>query len=141
MNFKLNTSFLKTVCGILKIAEWVLILVLVFILRFAGASHSILWFYDSDMALISYGTVVGYIIIVSAIIANYLLGASVSYLEVIVNALAIILFLSIGINSFRITTSKDVLQTVGLKASQGLNILKINKSMIFSYSELQVTEV
>merc|ERR1712241_1082170 len=90
MNF--NTSFLKTVCGLLKIAEWVLIIVLVLILRFGnpyyGGSH--------DAQLLVFGTIVGYSIIVSSIIFNYLTGASVSFLELIINTLAIILFIAVG---------------------------------------------
>ena len=53
-------------------------------------------FPDIDALLLTYGTIVGYIIIVSAIIANYLLGANLSYLELIVNGLGIILFIAVG---------------------------------------------
>ena len=38
----------------------------------------------------------GYSIIVSSIIFNYLTGASVSFLELIINTLAIILFIAVG---------------------------------------------
>ena len=43
-----------------------------------------------------FGTIVGYSIIVSSIIFNYLTGASVSFLELIINTLAIILFIAVG---------------------------------------------
>ena len=64
--------------------------------KFAGGS-GLIYFHDNDLTLLTYGTCVGYMIIVSAILANYLMGASVSFLEVIVNSLAIILFAAIAI--------------------------------------------
>ena len=64
----------------------------VLILRFKG----VMFGGDIDALLLTYGTIVGYIIIVSAIIANYLLGANLSYLELIVNGLGIILFIAVG---------------------------------------------
>ena len=66
---------------------------MVLILRF---TYSKLGFPGIDAALITYGTIIGYMIIVSAIITNYILGASISYLELIINALGIILFTSVG---------------------------------------------
>ena len=49
-----------------------------------------------DAQLLVFGTIVGYSIIVSSIIFNYLTGASVSFLELIINTLAIILFIAVG---------------------------------------------
>ena len=89
----LNTVFLQTWSGRFKIAEWVLILIMVLILRFTLGSLALP---GVDAAMITYGTIVGYIIIVSAIIANYLLGANISYLELIINGLGIILFTAVG---------------------------------------------
>ena len=89
----LNTVFLQTWGGRFKIAEWVLILIMVLILRFTLGSLALP---GVDAAMITYGTIVGYIIIVSAIIANYLLGANISYLELIINGLGIILFTAVG---------------------------------------------
>ena len=66
---------------------------MVLILRFTFRK---LYFPNIDAALITYGTIIGYMIIVSAIITNYILGASISYLELIINTLGIILFTSVG---------------------------------------------
>ena len=46
--------------------------------------------------LLVYGTIVGYSIIVSAIICSYLLGASLSCLEIIINSLGVILFIAVA---------------------------------------------
>ena len=46
--------------------------------------------------LLVYGTIVGYSIIVSAIICNYLLGASLSFLEIIINSLGVILIIAVA---------------------------------------------
>ena len=66
---------------------------MVLILRF---TYNKLGFPGIDAALITYGTIIGYMIIISAILTNYILGASISYLELIINALGIILFTSVG---------------------------------------------
>ena len=89
----LNIAFLHTWRGRFKMLEWLIILVMVLILRFTFSMFALP---GIDAALITYGTITGYIIIVSAIITNYLLGASISYLELIINGLGIILFTAVG---------------------------------------------
>ena len=74
----------------------------VLILRF-----KVVRFADIDALLLTYGTIVGYIIIVSAIIANYIIGANLSYLELIVNGLGIILFIAVGGVAFSHENSTD----------------------------------
>ena len=74
----------------------------VLILRF-----KVVRFADIDSLLLTYGTIVGYIIIVSAIIANYIIGANLSYLELIVNGLGIILFIAVGGVAFSHENSTD----------------------------------
>ena len=85
----------------------VLILINVLILRF-----KVVLLADIDALLLTYGTIVGYIIIVSAIIANYILGANLSYLELIVNGLGIILFIAVGGVAFSHENSKKILYKV-----------------------------
>ena len=89
----LNVAFLHTWNGRFKMAEWVIILLMVLILRFTFGKFALP---GIDAALITYGTIIGYIIIFTAIITNYLLGASISYLELIINGLGIILFTAVG---------------------------------------------
>ena len=78
MKIELNT-IIYSYTGRFKIIEWLMVLILVLVLR-----------------LITYGTTIGYIIIVSVIIANYILGATNSYLEFMVTGLGIILFTAVG---------------------------------------------
>ena len=74
------------------------------IIRFGGKSvgkvQSTIIFHDMDMAILTSATCMGYLIIVSAVLANYIMGASVSFLEVIINGLAVILFAAIAITLF-----------------------------------------
>ena len=65
-----------------------LILILILIVRFGYAMS-----YDMDANLLICGTTVGFSIIVSAIILNYLLGGSASILEVIWTLFSTDLFL------------------------------------------------
>eukprot|EP00092_Neocalanus_flemingeri_P096412 GFUD01122729.1.p1 GENE.GFUD01122729.1~~GFUD01122729.1.p1 ORF type:complete len:144 (-),score=27.85 GFUD01122729.1:119-550(-) len=93
---KLNTDFLRTVNGILKIAEFVLILILLMIIRFGGANHSALSLGSVNDSFLGQGTVVGYAIIVPAIVVTYLLGGNVSILEMVINLIGGVLFLVVG---------------------------------------------
>ena len=91
MKIELNT-IIYSYTGRFKIIEWLMVLILVLVLRFTF----IQLFMPIDVAMITYGTIIGYIIIVSVIIANYILGASNSYLEFMVTGLGTILFTAVG---------------------------------------------
>eukprot|EP00090_Calanus_glacialis_P019829 TRINITY_DN30400_c0_g1_i1.p1 TRINITY_DN30400_c0_g1~~TRINITY_DN30400_c0_g1_i1.p1 ORF type:complete len:148 (-),score=32.27 TRINITY_DN30400_c0_g1_i1:95-538(-) len=93
---QLNTSFLRTVNGILKIAECVCIFILLLIIRFGGSNYSALSLGSVNNSFVGQGTVVGFAIIVPAILVTYLLGGSVSILELVINLVGGLLFLVVG---------------------------------------------
>ena len=95
MAITLNTGFLRTVPGILKIIEFVLVLIVLLIARFGDEGHVISWG-SQNYTFLGIGTSVGFAIIVPAIILTYLLGASPSILEFIINLVGGILFISMG---------------------------------------------
>ena len=91
----ISTTFLSTWSGRFKAIEWIVVLILVLVLRFTFEKL----FVPIDIALITYGTIIGFMIILSAIIVNRLLGADLSYLELIISALGLILFIAVaGVN-------------------------------------------
>merc|ERR1711936_1571360 len=93
---KLNTAFLKTINGILKLSELVLIYILMIILRFGGSRHFALTLGSVNDNFLGQGTVVGYGIIVPAVLVTYLLGGNVSILELVINLIGAVLFLVLG---------------------------------------------
>ena len=95
MAITLNTAFLRTIPGILKILEFVLVLIVLLIARFGDEGHVISWG-SNNYTFLGIGTSVGFAIIVPAIILTYLLGASPSILEFIINLVGGILFISMG---------------------------------------------
>ena len=95
MAITLNTGFLKTINGIFKIVEFVLVLIVLLIARFGDEGHVISWG-SSNYTFLGIGTSVGFAIIVPAIILTYLLGATPSVLEFIINLIGGILFISMG---------------------------------------------
>ena len=95
MAITLNTAFLRTVPGILKILEFALVLIVLLIARFGDEGHVISWG-SNNYTFLGIGTSVGFAIIVPAIILTYLLGASPSILEFIINLVGGILFISMG---------------------------------------------
>ena len=95
MAISLNTGFLKTINGIFKIVEFVLVLIVLLIARFGDEGNIISWG-SSNYSFLGIGTSVGFAIIVPAIILTYLLGATPSVLEFIINLVGGILFISMG---------------------------------------------
>ena len=91
MKIELNT-LIYSYTGIFKIIEWLMVLILVLVLRFTFTQL----FMPIDVAMTTYGTIIAYIIIVSVIIANYILGATNSYLEFMVTGHGTILFTAVG---------------------------------------------
>ena len=92
----LNTGFLKTVPGILKILEFILTFIVLLVARFGGHDGHMLNWGGNNTTFLGIGTCVGYAIIVPAIVLTYLLGASPSVLEFIINLVGGILFISMG---------------------------------------------
>ena len=96
MAIALNTGWFRTVPGILKILECILVLIVLLMARFGGDWNSYLSFGGPSATFLGIGASVGYAIIVPAIVLTYLLGASPSILEFIINLLGGILFISMG---------------------------------------------
>ena len=96
MAITLNTGFLKTVNGIFKIVEFVLVLIVLLIARFGREGDPISWGSTHNYTFLGIGTTVGFAIIVPAIVLTYLLGATPSVLEFIINLIGGILFISMG---------------------------------------------
>ena len=83
MAVKVNTAWLQTPTGVLKIIELVLVLTCVLVARFGVCDATFLAiFYEGNLNTIflSCGTFVGFTIIVIAIILAYLLGADLTHL-------------------------------------------------------------
>lgn len=96
MGISLNTGFLRTVLGLLKIVECVFIFVVLMIARFAGKTGSMVSWGNANATFLGVGTCVGYAIIVPAIIISHLLGSNPSLLEFIINLMGGILFTCTG---------------------------------------------
>ena len=96
MAITLNTGFLKTIPGILKILEFILVLVVLLIARFGVDDDQVRWGHRSDLEFLGIGASVGYAIIIPAIILTYLLGSIPSVLEFIINLIGGILFIAMG---------------------------------------------
>ena len=97
MAITLNTGFLRTVNGILKILEFCIVLVILLIARFGGRDSGMIWWCTGEsLTFLGIGSTVGYAIIVPAIVLTYLLGATPSILEFIINIVGGILFISMG---------------------------------------------
>jgi len=110
MAITLNTGFLRTVNGILKILEFCIILVVLLIARFGNNGKMINWC-GENLTFLGAGSTVGFAIIVPAIVLTYLLGATPSILEFIVNLIGGILFISMG--STLVTCYYDLQKVVG----------------------------
>ena len=106
MNFALRTAFFRTVPGIMKLVELILVIIILFMSRFGGhdidslTANPINWGSVSATYL-GIGCSVGFAIIVPAIIVTYLLGSETSKLEFIINLVGGILFIAIGASCFK----------------------------------------
>merc|ERR1712018_228531 len=96
MAVTLNTGFLRTVNGVLKILEFCIVLVVLLIARFGDEGHIIGWCTGDSLTFFGIGCCVGFAIIVPAIILTYLLGGGTSKLEFIINLVGAILFIAVG---------------------------------------------
>ena len=95
MAITINTAFLRTIPGILKIVEFVLVLIVLLIARFGVDDEHVYWG-SRDYEFLGIGASVGFAIIVPAIVLTYLLGAHPSVLEFIINLVGGVLFISMG---------------------------------------------
>ena len=96
MAFTLNTVFLRTVNGMLKILEFALVLIVLFLARFGGTNGYMISWGSNSYTFLGIGATVGYAIIIPAIVLSYILGASPSALEFILNLVGCVLFISMG---------------------------------------------
>ena len=97
MSITLRTTFFRSVPGIMKLAEFILVIIILFMSRFGGLSNGnpIGWG-SFDAMYLGIGCCVGFAIIVPAIIVTYLLGSGTSKLEFIINLVGGILFIAMG---------------------------------------------
>ena len=95
MAITLNTGFLKTIPGIFKIVEFILVLVVLLIARLGIDNKHVNWG-GLDNTFLGIGICVGFAIIIPAILLTYLLGSIPSTLEYIINLVGGILFITMG---------------------------------------------
>ena len=96
MAFTINTQFLKTINGMLKILEFVLVFIVLMLARFGGQNGFMISWGSNNYTFLGIGSSVGYAIIIPAIVLSYLLGATPSILEFIINLVGGVLFISMG---------------------------------------------
>ena len=120
MAITINTAFLKTIPGILKIVEFVLVLIVLLIARFGVDDKRVYWG-NRDYEFLGIGASVGFAIIVPAIVLTYLLGAHPSILEFIINLVGGVLFISMGATMIEYGSISKVVG--GLAISLGLIFL------------------
>merc|ERR1712215_284447 len=94
MEITLNFSFVKSLNGLIKLAQLVLVLVLVFVLRF-GISHIAVLGSHSD-TLFGIGTIVGYAIIIPSSIVTNILGGVSSIMELVFSVTGCVLFIAVA---------------------------------------------
>ena len=97
MSITLRTTFFRTVPGILKLLELILVIIILLMSRFGYDGDIIAWG-KSSASYLGIGCCVGFAIIVPAIIVTYLLGSGTSKLEFIINFVGGILFIALGIH-------------------------------------------
>jgi len=92
----MNTIVLRTPAGILKIFEFVVVIICLMLARFGGDNGTILHFGTDDQKFLGIGCMVGYAIIVPAILGTYLMGATHTFLELFINFVGGVLFITSG---------------------------------------------
>ena len=95
MAITLNTGFLKTIPGLFKIVEFVLVITVLLIARL-GIDRQIVAWGGLDVQYLGIGCCVGFAIIIPAILLTYLLGSIPATLEYIINFVGGILFIAVG---------------------------------------------
>jgi len=94
--FNMNTIVLRTPAGILKIFEFIVVLICLMLARFGGDDSRPLHFGTDDQKFLGIGCMVGYAIIVPAILGTYLMGATHTFLELFINFVGGVLFITSG---------------------------------------------
>ena len=100
MGLTLNTVFLRTPTGILKILEIVFVFACLFMCRFGGERSGTIFFVGANNYgehFLAVGIFVGYAIIVPAVLITYLMGANLTFLELFVNLIGAILYITVGV--------------------------------------------
>ena len=96
--FTFNTVFLRTPTGILKILEIVFVFACLLMCRFGGEGRREIFAVGAEGdQFLAVGTYVGFAIIVPAILLTYLLGANLTFLELFINLIGAILFITVGV--------------------------------------------
>ena len=106
---ELNTGFMKSVPGILKILECFVVFIVLLIARFGDDGNHVTWG-NQDRRFLGIGSSVGYAIIVPSLILSYLLGAIPTIFEYIINLVGFILFTAMGAT---MVTNGDMEAVVG----------------------------
>ena len=107
MSFSLKAAYISTIPGMLKITEFLLVLIVVFTVRFGSGGHVIgiekvgdntyTWYKELEgITFFVTGASFGFAVIIPAIIISYLLGASITIFEFIINLMGSIFFVSMG---------------------------------------------
>ena len=96
MSITLRTTFFRTVPGILKIVEFIFVLIILLVARFGNKHGNPIYWGSTSAQFLGIGCCVGFSIIVPAIIVTYLLGGGTSKLEFIINLVGAILFIAMG---------------------------------------------
>jgi len=94
--YNMNTIVLRTPAGILKIFEFVVVLICLMLARFGGVDSHPLHFGTDNEKFLGIGCMVGYAIIVPAILGTYLMGATHTFLELFINFVGGVLFITSG---------------------------------------------
>lgn len=113
MAITMNTVILRTPTGLLKILEIVLVLICLLMCRFGGRDMYPLAIGDNNDNFLAYGTLVGFAIIVPAILFTYLLGANLTILELMTDVVGFALFLAVGIISVNKKYNENMLTALG----------------------------
>jgi len=92
----MNVTRLRTIAAILKTLQLVLIISLLLVLRFGGKDGNPMFLGGVDTTLFGWGLVVGFSVLVPAVLLTYCVGGEPSYVELPLNCLAGILFCALG---------------------------------------------
>jgi len=126
MAFTVNTQILKTPTGLLKILEIVLVFICLLLARFGGDSN-LKHFGGIDNDFLGIGTVVGYAIIVPAVLISYLIGSNLSILELFINLVGGILFIAVGAVTIQYYTAFRRKDSTGI----ALGVIAIITGIVF----------
>lgn len=128
MGFTFNTYILRTPSGLLKILELVCVLVCLVLAR-VGRDGDPLSFGSYNNEFLGKGIVVGYAIIVPAVLFTYLLGANLTFLELFINFIGGLLFITCG--ALCIQTYENVSKNHYHAAGMALGCMAVATGIVF----------